>query len=73
MNDKIDKTIEGVEMIGEIVFLMGTTLGMVSEMSDDIMGINLYSFLYNIEILDFFLLYSTCFLLLESTKTPILI
>ncbi len=33
MNDKSDKTIEGVEM----VFSVGTTLGIVSEMSDDVM------------------------------------
>ncbi len=48
MNDKHDKTIEGVEM----VLLMGATLGMVSEMSDDVMQINLYNFSYNIEIWD---------------------
>ncbi len=71
MNDKSDKMIEGVEMIVEMVFSMETTLGMVSEMSDDIMRIDLYSFSYNIEIGDIFLLNSTGFLLLESTKTPI--
>ncbi len=32
MNKKSDKTIEGVEM----VFFMGATLGVVSEMSDDV-------------------------------------
>ncbi len=41
-------------MIVEMVFLMGATLGMVSEMSDDIMQITLYSFSYNIEIWDLF-------------------
>ncbi len=50
MNEKSDKTIEGVEM----VFSMGTTLGMVSEMSDGIMRIDLYRFSYNIEIWDIF-------------------
>ncbi len=54
MNDGSDKTIEGVQMIVETVFLMGTTLGMVSEMSDDVMRIDLYSFSYNIEIWDTF-------------------
>ncbi len=42
MNDKSDKT-EGVEMIVEMVFSMGTTLGMVSEMGDEVMWIDLYS------------------------------
>ncbi len=50
MNDKSDKTIEDVEM----VFSLGTTLGMVSEMHDDFMWIDLYSFSYNIEIWDIF-------------------
>ncbi len=50
MNDKSDKMIEDVEM----VFLMGATLCMVSEMSDDVMRIDLYSFLHNIEIWDIF-------------------
>ncbi len=50
MTNESDKTIDGVEM----VFLMGTTLGMVSEMGDDIMRIDLYSFSYNIEIWDIF-------------------
>ncbi len=40
MNNKNDKMIEGVEMI----FSIGATLGMVSEMSEDVMQINLYSF-----------------------------
>ncbi len=44
MNDKSDKTIEGVAM----VFSMGATLNMVSEMSDGVMRIDLYSFSYNI-------------------------
>ncbi len=48
MNDKSDNTTDGMEM----VFSMGATLGMVSEMSDDIMRINLYSFSYNFEIWD---------------------
>ncbi len=63
MNDMIDKTIEGVEM----VFSMGATLGVVSEMSDDVMQIDLYSFSYNIEI--WYIFY--WILLLESTKTSI--
>ncbi len=58
MKDKSDKTIEGGEMIMEImeemVFSMGMTLGMVSEMSYDIMRIDFYSFSYNIEIWDSF-------------------
>ncbi len=54
MNDKSDKTIEGVEMIVEMVFSMEATLGMVSEMSDDIMRIDLYSFSYTIVIWDIF-------------------
>ncbi len=32
----------------------GVTLGMVSEMSDDIVRINLYNFSYNIEMWDIF-------------------
>ncbi len=44
MNDKSD------EMIVEMVFSMETTLGMVSQMSDDVMRIDLYSITYNIEI-----------------------
>ncbi len=47
--NKSDKTIGGVEMIVEMVFSMGTTLGMVSEMR-----IYLYSFSYNIEICNIF-------------------
>ncbi len=50
MNNKSDKTIEGVEM----VFLTGATLGLVSEMSDDVMRIDLYSFSYDIEIWNIF-------------------
>ncbi len=73
MNVRCDKTIEGVEMIVEMVFSMGATLGMISEMSDNVVRINLYIFAYNIEIRDFFLWNSLCFLLLESTKTLILI
>ncbi len=48
MKDKSDKMIEGVEMMVEMVFLMGATLGMVSEMSNDIMRIDLYSFSYEV-------------------------
>ncbi len=54
MNDKSDKAIKGVEMIMEMVFSMGATLAMVSEMNDDVMQIDLYSFSYNNEIWDFF-------------------
>ncbi len=50
MNDKSDKTLEGVEMIMEMVFSMEATIGMVSEMSDDVMRSDLYRFSYNIEI-----------------------
>ncbi len=67
MNDTSDKPMEDVEMI----FSMAVTLGMVSEMCSDVMQIDLYSFSYNIEIWDIFLLNSTCFLLSESTETPI--
>ncbi len=52
MNDKSYKTTEGVEMIVGMVFSIGATLLMVSEMSDD--GIDLHSFSYNIEIWDIF-------------------
>ncbi len=54
MNDKSDKTIEGAEMIVETVFSIGVTLDMVSEMSNDVMRIDLYSFSYNIEIWNIF-------------------
>ncbi len=50
MNDKSDEMIEGVEM----VFSRGATFGMVSEISDDFMCSNLYSFSYNIKIWDIF-------------------
>ncbi len=40
MNSKCDKMIKGVEMIVEMVFSMGATLVMVSEMSDEVMRIN---------------------------------
>ncbi len=46
MNINSDETMEGMEM----VFSMGTTLGMVSEISDDVMRIDLYSFSYNIKM-----------------------
>ncbi len=38
----------------EMIISMEATLGMVSEMSDDVMQIDLYCFSYNIEIWDFF-------------------
>ncbi len=48
-------------MIMEMVFSMGATLGMVFEMSDDDMRIDLYSFSYDIEIWDFFIEFCTLF------------
>ncbi len=38
----------------EMVLSMGKTLGMICEMSDDVMRIDLFSFSYNIEIWDIF-------------------
>ncbi len=72
MNHKSDKTIKGMEIKLEMVYSMGATLGLISDMSDDVMRIDLYSFSYSrYRNLGHFLLNSTCFLLLESTKTPI--
>ncbi len=54
MNDKSDTRIEGMEMIVEMVFSIGVILGMVSEMNNDAVWIDLYSFSYNIEIWNIF-------------------
>ncbi len=51
-NDKSGKMTKGVGVIVEMVFSMGATLGMVSEMSDGVRRFNLYGFSFNIEILD---------------------
>ncbi len=45
----------------EMVFSMWVTLGMISEMSNDVMRIDLYSFSYNIEIWNVFIKFYVLF------------